>query len=553
MLKKLIIKNFVLIDYTEVPFAPGFNVITGETGAGKSIIINAIKLLLGHRANPSLIRPGAKEASVEALFDVPQSQISLMESFGIDMEDEELIIKRSISASKKSRVYINGSLFNLKVLAEVGPTLLSISSQHEFQTLLNPDNHIFVLDQYCGIKLKIDQFSENYQEYLAQQRKLTKLNEKLQELKEKREFYQFILAEIEKIKPKRGELQKVQSELRILEHADEVRQTYRQLLSLLDHQSHGVYTKLNQVIALIGRQREYLKNSDDMLPNVEEAYYTVENIIEDLKNDAVNISTDPAMLEFMRIRSSELSNIYRKYGGDEEIFFKKWGEIEESINSIHILKEKIDQLKKSLQHQEDQLFKKAEEIHQRRLKQSKKLNHQITENLQKLAMPFARFEIKLKTANKLNALGIDQVEFLIKTNQNMPFCPIKDVASGGELSRILLSIKALFVAAEEPKTYLFDEVDQGIGGETAHSVAEILTEVSNKTQIIVITHLIQIASKAAAHYQVHKWEGKEVTYTRILQLNQQEREEELARMIGKAKHEDSIQFVKKLLKEVHHD
>ncbi|MBN2694150.1 DNA repair protein RecN [bacterium] len=557
MLTRLIIKNFALIKHTEIAFYNGFHVITGETGAGKSIIINAAKLLLGGRATPEMIRMGENEASVEGVFEIKSKLvIPILKEIGIDFDEDDpiLIIKRVISVSRKNRVYINGSMFQLKQLSDVSTHLLNISSQHEYQYLLDPETHIAALDEYVGDDSILNNYQTIYFKFIKNRDLIRKLKAQKEELEEKKEFYAFMKREIDAVNPKRGELEKIEAELNVLEHADELKVVFKEVIKELYNSGNSVYAQLNHSIQKLTQHKEYLKNGENEIDALQEAYYIIENVTSDLRSEAEAIDEiDFDKLDELRYRHHELMKLYKKYGGNESRFFERFDSIVESLDTIDKIDEELVGLEKSVEKEELQLIEEGIKLNKIRVQKALELNELITSNLRKMAMPHSSFLIQIEhkaEKSSITEFGLDVVEFLIKTHEEGVFRPIKNIASGGELSRILLAIKETLSSKDEMKTYIFDEVDQGIGGETAHYIGELLTKVSKRAQIFVITHLVQVASRANHHYCVSKAYNGSETISTITYLSKQDREKELARMIGDPTQDASIQFVRKLLQEV---
>jgi len=551
MLIQLIIKNFALIKHTEINFFDGFNVITGETGTGKSIIINATKLLLGSRATPDIIRNNEEEASVEGLFEVKNPKtIKILNDLGIELEENgELIIKRIISA-KRNKIYINGSLFNLKDLITIGNCLFNISSQFEYHNLLNQEEHITILDDYCNLNSYIEQYHLLYFNYTDNIEQLRKLEHKKSELNEKKEFYDFIKKEVDLTAPFEGEMEKIENEIDFFENIDGIKSLYKELIKDFHTASNSINTILHNSIDKFTKYQKYIENSSTYLTSLQEFYYVVENLTEDFKNDLNHFErVDMEKYSDLFLRQDELVKLYKKYGGNEEKFFQKWNEIINSLNYVKNIDIEINELKIKTEKQKEELLLLCDSLHIKRVEISTKLNDVITENLHKMGMKGSEFKINISKTEHISERGTDFVEFLIKTNVDGEFKPIREIASGGELSRILLSIKSLLIKNDEGKTYIFDEVDSGIGGETANYIGQILQQISNKTQIIVITHLIQVASRAKHHFSVSKWVTNNETISEIKILNNTDREKELSRMIGNTD-ETSITYVKNLLKEV---
>ena len=547
MLKRVIIKNFIIIKYSEIIFDEGFNVITGETGAGKSIIISALKMLSGERAKINLIKNSEKEASIEAMFDLSKYAphiIKGIENFGVDIDDDELIIKRVITSNKKNRIYINGSMFNLKILSQISSMLFNVSSQREYNLLLNRQSYIGIIDNYANLNNEVSEFTKKFNKLKSKKNELNNLIIQQKELSEKREFYFFMLKEINKIAPEKGELKKVEEELELLENGEEIKNIYYKILEGLNSE-RGVYYLLSDIIKEADKVEKFIP--EEIISNLHEIYYSVENLAYDIQKLYDEVDIDFDKLRELSDRYHELVSLYKKYGGNEEMFFERYQEITEQIENTDEMEFEIKKVKSEINDLERELNQKAAELEEKRIKTAKEISDEITKILKNLDMKEAEMNIEVITQNSLNEKGRNKVNFLIKTNKNNPFSNLKDIASGGELSRVLLAIKKILTFTD-PRLYIFDEIDQGTGGNTAHKIANLLKQISLNSQIIVITHLVQVASKADKHFSVNKEITRNDTISIIKSLDEKNRELELSRMIGDKNMTKAKEYIKSLLK-----
>jgi len=547
MLKTLIIKNFVIIKYNEIRFHEEFNVITGETGAGKSIIINALKVISGDRAKFDYIKNGEKEASVEASFDMSKYSKEIIEkigAYGVDIDDE-VIIKRVFTLNKKNRIYINGSLFNLKILSSIASMLFNVSSQREYNLLLNKKSYISIVDNFAGIEKRITKFTRDFNNIKKEKKELELLNQNKKELIEKREFYLFMLKEIDEVTPKKGELKKVEDELELLENSEELKNIFQDILKKVGSGRDSAYYIFTDIVRSVSRYEKFIPA--EVVSSINDIYYSIENLNSDIQGLYNEVDVDFDKLSTLGDRYHELISIYKKYGGNEEMFFSRFEEIKNQIYEVDKIDDKIDKLKAKILKLEENLEKEAIEIEMIRIKNAKKLSEEITAILKNLDMKEADVNIQVERDEDLNEKGFNKVDFLIKTNRNNNFSSLREIASGGELSRVLLAIKKILTYTD-PRLYIFDEIDQGTGGDTAHKIADLLNSISEKSQIIVITHLVQVASRANNHFFVDKRNVGNDTISEAKLLNDKERQLELSRMIGDRNMTTTKDYIQSLLK-----
>ncbi len=547
MLVQLNISNFAIIEHLEIDLSPGLNIISGETGAGKSIIINAVNLILGKRASTELIRSGSKEATVEALFCFSDNSTisTMLNELDIPFESE-LLIKRSISYKGRNRIFINGTIATLQTLARLGINLISISGQHEHQLLLNPENHLFLLDNFAGLSKEKDQYSHLFTRYQLLNAEIKQLEQEISRTKEKEDLIEFQANEIEQAKITPDEDQILTQEKIRLQHANE-------LIEILSRCYHELYENRDSALALIARCTNDMDKAAQIDQNfaqpkdtLEEIKWKTEDVAITIRDLQESVRIDPQRLEQINERLELLNRLKRKYGKTlkEVIQFK-----ESLISNINNLEDK-KRLLEDLKARQAVLFKKtiktAEHLSSKRKKYALSFEKALEKELDFLNMKETQFKVCFKnryenrllaneTADDYSGLsneGLDQIEFMFSSNIGEDLKPLAKIASGGELSRIVLAIKTLLAKSASVETIIFDEVDSGISGPTASAVGEKLVSLAKYHQLICISHLPQIASKGETHFYVKKEVENERTRTILCKLNIEERINEIARLLG---------------------
>lgn len=540
MLVQLNISNFAIIDKLEVLFRPGLNIISGETGAGKSIIINAVNLLLGGRASSDLIRTGSKEARVEALFqiqEIPELKI-LLERLDIPHSNDELLIKRVISKEGRGRSTINGSMVNLQLLSRIGSMLINISGQHEHQMLLRPENHIYILDEFGEIEEQRRRFSEIYNEYNELKKSIMEHEERLKKLKDEQDFIRFKLREIDSANLRDGEDVQLEEERRRLKYA-------KTLMDIISIAYNEIYENENSILSRIGfcireleRGADIEKRISPLLNGLESLKIELQERALELRDMLHTIDINPQRLQEVEDRIYEINTLKKKYGGTIEEIKRYRDTLKSSIDGLEGEEELIRKQRERLKHLEKVMLGEAISLSRKRKEVAKKLEEMIERELSILDMKRTTFkvsfgdEISDPSPNVLNEDGFDMVEFLISPNPGEELRPLSKIASGGELSRILLALKTIMGRGSSIETLVFDEVDSGIGGATAEVVGDKLRALSEYHQILCITHLPQIASKGTSHFLVTKKSDGKRTTTAISELSHEERVKEIARMLG---------------------
>ena len=547
MLKELRIKNYAIIDELSIDFKAGLNILTGETGAGKSIIIESLGLILGERASDESIRSGEDSAAVEAVYDISKIKNikeKLSES-GIETENNELIIRRQISRSGKNRSYINNSAVNLSLLKDIGDMLVDIHGQHEHQTLLHPENHSIVLDLFGNILPLREKCRENYSNLQNLQREVNELINKERERVQKIDLLNFQKEEIDKAELNTDEDEELKREKNLIQNAERLHRYATESYDILYSSEGSVTEKLNTVITAIGELSRIDSSTEKILNDGREVLFQIEDLASRIRDYSDKIEFNPNRLSEIDDRLAEITALKRKYGANIEDILNYRKKIDEDLEILSKSQERMDRLtteiEKLKKEMEDTLMKLARE----REKASDRFESMIEKELKELKMEKVRFKvnfsyedddssfIKYKEKSvKLFPEGIGKIEFFFSPNIGEDLKPLSKIASGGELSRVMLSIKNILTNKDSIPVLIFDEVDAGIGGGVAEVVGEKLKKVSKGRQVFCITHLPQIASRADTHFQIAKKTSNGRTITSIKELKGEERVEEIARMAG---------------------
>jgi DNA repair protein RecN (Recombination protein N) len=547
MLTELNIKNFAIIDQLHVAFGPGFNILTGETGAGKSILVDAINLLLGSRASPEMIRTGQEEASVEAFFDLTEKDdLKILNSLDLKKSDG-LLVRRLLHRSGKSRAFLNGSSITLHMLEELGGKLINIYGQHEHQHFLDPLRHIDILDLSGNLLLMRQAFQEVYTQWSKATSELGELISRQKQRSDRMELLAFQSKEIGRANLKPGEEEELVSERARLVHAEKLHSIAHEGAEVLYGESGSVAERLKSTLQ---RLREGVKIDPSLgllATAVESSLFQVEDVASSLRSYREKIHFDPRRLETIESRLDEINRLKRKYGPslNEVLTYKE--KIDQERKGLESLEEKISEIKNSATALHARALSSGKELSHRRKKAAHELGGRVETELSTLGMKKVLFSVQVETeppegleepgggrdlSPRLNEKGMDRVQFLISPNPGEELKPLAKIASGGELSRIMLAMKRIFAEETWVKTLIFDEVDAGIGGGIAEVVGRKLKEISRQHQVFCITHLAQIASFADAHYKVSKRTQGGRTFVEVICLSEEERLQEVARMLA---------------------
>jgi DNA repair protein RecN (Recombination protein N) len=545
MLKELNIKNFAIIDQLRVEFTAGLNVFTGETGAGKSIVVDALNLALGERASADLIRTGCQEAVVEAAFELngraTKEIKNLLGEQGIEMEaGEDLIIRRVLATSGKNKVYINGSLANLATLSALGATLADIHGQHEHQSLLSLERQMEMLDSFGSLDGPRETLFQSYRRLQDIRKELTELETGERDRAQREAMLRFQKNEIEASQLKPGEDEALASEQKLLANSEKIAGLSRAADEALYSADHAALTELKKAVTNL---REIAAIDDRLKPVLElceAGRAQIEEAAREVSAYAEKVEFDPDRLEQIGDRLDLIQKLKKKYGGtiDEVVAFGERAAAE--LERMERSTEEIARLQKEVQTIKSGLTSQAQTLTKKRGSAARDLEKKVEAELTHLGMKKTVFTVKITQepgddtldGHKLGPRGADRVEFLISPNPGEEPKPLAKTASGGELSRIMLALKTILVEGDPIPTLVFDEVDAGIGGAVAEEVGKKLKRVAAKRQVFCITHLPQIASMAASHYGVSKSVKKDRTSTEVRLLDKQERVDEIARMLG---------------------
>lgn len=538
MLEYLSIKNFALIEDLQIHFSSNFNVLTGETGTGKSIIIDALSLLLGGRAQAEYIRSGTEKALVEGVFSLPAGDPfwKQIDEWDLRNEDRTLILSREISLNGRNICRINGRILTLAQYRQIGLALVDIHGQHAHQSLLQEDKHRQLLDSFGGPEHLqfLSKVKELYQEYVALQKEWEALKLSEKERLQKIDFLQYQLNEIKGARIQKGEMEELAREVNILANAEKISASLAKAYEALFSGDRGnsAYDLVGKAISNL-REIEHLDGSfKQLLSQLEPVLYMLEDGASQIKNYLEEMDYSPERLEESEKRLHFLQDLCKKYGADLEEVLAYAEKISAELEQLHSSSERGGQLALNCEKKQAEYQAQAESLSSKRKELGRKLEEQVTAQLIELAMPHVRFAVSTIPTPPA-AYGLEQVAFLICPNPGEPLLPVAKIASGGELSRIMLALKTILAKIDGVGTMVFDEIDAGIGGQAAQKVAEKLAEISASQQVICVTHSPLIAALADHHLVIQK----EVTpagrtLTKVFELREKERIDELARMFG---------------------
>ncbi|MBW1721039.1 MAG: DNA repair protein RecN [Deltaproteobacteria bacterium] len=545
MLVQLTISNFAIINHLEIHFKEGLNILSGETGAGKSIIINAVNLILGGRASSDLIRTGAPEARVEALFHLPRSHPAgdLLKEFGIPF-DEEILVKRIISREGRNRIAINGSLATLHMLSRIGSLLVSISGQHEHQSLLKPENHLYILDAFGGLTDEREAIGEIFGDYRRLKETIHLLEKEIELGEEKLELARFQVTEIDRAEIHEGEDQDLEEEKKRLRYAEQLMNAMGEAYRILYEDKDAVISRLSHCVKELEKGSEIDGRLEPIRDAVASASVELEEAAFDLRELRQRVFNDPHRLEEVEERLQILNRLKRKYGPTLGDVLRHRERISLSEENLARKKEELREIHRESADREQELLSRAASISEKRKKVAMGIEKAVKRELAMLGMKGTRFQVGFETlkeigdpgaGSRIEAIGPDgwdRVEFLISPNIGEELRPLSKIASGGELSRVMLALKTILARSASVETIIFDEVDAGIGGATAEVVGEKLQSLARYHQLLCISHLHQIASKGTTHFLVEKKVTAGRTQTVISELDEEGRVKEIARMLG---------------------
>ena len=541
MLSLLKIKNIALIDEIELEFSKGLNLLTGETGSGKSIIVDSLSALTGERVSSDLIKSGETNAQIEGLFQIkPSADLHQMfyES-GIDLddaEDAELIVRRELSLSGKNRIFVNNQSVTQAFLRKIGTFLVDIHGQGEQATLFNSAKHLEILDEYAEAEILRQAVAEKFKEWSAVQRELETLREDEAQKLQLLDILQFQVEEIAKANLQIGEDEALEEEKRRLNNVEKLSTLSDESYALLYENEEAVLTGLERIIRRINGLADYESSFRDYNEGLQTAQAVLEDLAISLRDFRNGLEFSPERLSEIENRLAEISRLKRKYGGTIESTLAHFAESEERLNNIQTAELREAELQKQLGKLREDYLNSARQLHEKRNKAAKKFEKSVEESLKAVSLEKARFEVHIE-ADETNdksftVKGFDTIEFYFSANLGESVKPIAKVASGGELSRLMLVLNTVAKLAESAKTMVFDEIDTGIGGRVAEAVGLKLKELSKNQQVLCVTHQPQVASLANHHYKVEKEIVGNKTKVAVRELLETEQIEEIARMFA---------------------
>ena len=550
MLKHLYIKNFTLIDQLDIAFHSGFSVITGETGAGKSIILGAIGLLLGNRADSKQIKQGEKKCTIEAHFDLSHYGFeSFFEDNDIDFEPEDTIIRRELTTSGKSRAFINDTPVSLQMMRILGEQLIDIHSQHQNLLLQKDDFQLNVVDIIAQDSTALSAYHSSYQHYKESLQRLSDLKEQIAKAQENEEFMRFQFNELESAGLVEGRQQELEQESETLSHSEDIKTAYFKADHLLNDDDNGIINKLGECLDSLSNIENVYSKAKDVVQRLSSVHIELKDIASEVGSEVENIEFDPSRLDSINQQLDQLNTLEQKYHvSTEEELIEIRDNIAEQLQSIDNSDEELESLTKKVDEELKLCTEKAAKLTELRLKAGKIVEKEMSQRLIPLGIPNVRFKVNI-TSKPLSMDGADKVQFLFSANTSTAMEPVAQVASGGEIARVMLSLKAMISGAVKLPTIIFDEIDTGVSGKIAQKMALIMQEMGNNNrQVISITHLPQIAALGSSHYKVEKEETIEGTRSHMRELNQEERVCEIAQMLSGADISDAaLQNARELL------
>ena len=534
MLKQLYIKNFTLIDELNIQMHPGFSVITGETGAGKSIILGAIGLLLGNRADSKSIKAGRDRCVIEAHFDL--SKYDMQKFFTDNDIDEDLsdtIIRRELTAAGKSRTFINDTPVSLTKMRELGEQLVDIHSQHQNLLLQKEDFQLNVVDIIAQDEKQRKNYEAAYNQYKQANQKLNALKAEIEKNRENEDFLRFQFKELDEAQLQNGEQEELEQEYEMLSHSEDIKTALYQADNHLSGDDGNIIERLKQTSEQLANIKDVYPEVTELLERIDSSYIELKDIAQEVNGLTDHVEFDPARLETINERLDKLNSLQQKFHvRDLGELIETYHQLKEQLSHIDHSDEDVEALEQEVTQLLEKAQKQAKELTAIRTKAAKKVEEEMKQRLIPLGIPNVRFSISL-TEKPLSHDGGDKVSFLFSANKSTPLQPVTQVASGGEIARVMLSLKAMISGAVKLPTIIFDEIDTGVSGKIAEKMAQIMVEMGNhERQVLSITHLPQIAAMGSHHYKVSKEETDNGTISRMTELSQQERVQEIAQMLS---------------------
>ncbi|MCB9017979.1 MAG: DNA repair protein RecN [Prevotellaceae bacterium] len=549
MLKRLLVENYALIDKSVVDVQPGFSVITGETGAGKSILLGALGLILGQRADSKALKDAERKCVVEALFDVSKYGLqSFFDSENLDYDDE-CIIRREILPNGKSRSFVNDTPANVSTLKSLGERLIDIHSQHE--NLLLNDSHfqLKIVDAIADNEKLLADYRNVYSKYEEDKRALARLQEEVARQNANRDYLEFQLKQLQDAALEKDEQTLMESESERLSHSNEIKESLSKALWLLDENEQAVNPSLKDAVAALKSACQYMPEVAALSARLDSCLIETKDIVRELEVRCNDVEVDPNRLDAVNERLDLIYTLEKKHGVDsvgellslQDSFDTQLQMLDSSVDEVEVLEKRIAEQMKSL-------LSMAEKLTAARKKQAPKIEESILELLRCLGMPNAKLKIEFRMLREPCVNGLDEVNFLFSANKDKSLQPIASIASGGEISRVMLSLKSVLSQSSDLPTIILDEIDTGVSGEIADKMGDLMWQMGKSMQVVSITHLPQIAAKGTVHYKVYKMDDENTTTSRIRQLTEEERIREIAQMLsGSSLSEAAVNNAKELL------
>ena len=552
MLRELKIENLAIIDELDIEFEKGFIVLTGETGAGKSIILSGINLLIGEKASVDMIRDGEENLVAQGVFDIDEEQKKKLEAMGIDTDGDEIIIRRYYNRNGKARAFVNNVRITLADLKEIASTLVDIVGQHSHQMLLNRNNHIKLLDSFLSKEDK--DIKEKLLTLLSQHREIKSKIEKIEsdkkETLEKKEFYEYQLEEIEKLKLKDGEDEILEAEYKKVFNAEKIREKVYESLEYLKYDDDSALGFILESIRNIEYLGKYDERYLELAKRMESAYYELEDCVGEIEDISKNIEVTESDLDKIAGRMNTLKRIKEKYKRTLAELIEYREDLKEKLSDMNSGDFKTRELQKELDKIKAEYDKLAEKLSESRKEIALKIEDELLNELKFLNMEDAKLKVQINKVDRMTNDGYDEIEFFISTNVGQELKPLNKIASGGEVSRVMLALKVIFSKVDNIPILIFDEIDTGIGGETVRKIALKLKEIGDSTQIISITHSPVIASKASQQFYIEKYVENSKTISRVKKLSANERIKEIGRMlVGEKINDEVLEIANKMLNE----
>ena len=550
MLRELRLNNLAIIKNLDLEFNDKFIALTGETGAGKSIILNGISLLIGERSHTDMIRNGAQGLFAEGVFELNENQKKRLDELGFEIEDDELIITRYFDRNAKSKITVNGSRMTLSRLKELMVNIIDLVGQHEHQFLLNSDYHLHLLDRFLDDEGKMlsKKIRENVNKIKKLNLQIGNIEEEKTRIAEKKDILEFQLNEINSLELKENEDNELEEEYKILFNAGKINEKLEETSQFLKEGEFSILTALGRAKRNLEQLSDLSESYNELYEKIESVLYEVEEISYSVDNFAGDVEIDDKKLEKIVERIDNINKLKLKYGSTIAEILEYRDKIEKDLSLVNFENEELENLKTEKNKLVGQYFQDSEKLSEIRMKIAENLQNTVDVQLDDLNMENAKFKVEIRKTQEITMHGTDNAEFMIATNVGETFKPLAKIASGGEISRIMLALKTVFSAVDNISVLIFDEIDTGISGETVRRVAEKLRELSRNTQIICVTHSPQIAGRAQQQFFIKKEIENNFTETKVHELNTEERIREIARIIsGDNITEASINHAKEIM------